>query len=74
MEQRVSKHIQMGYYKHWLRCRNRHKNKLCPMNKTCNDKLCEMRHPKRWKLFDMNSKCKFQNCAYAPIKDDKKLK
>ena len=74
MEERVCKHNQMGYCKHGLRCRKRHENELCPMNKTCNDKLCELRHPKRCKFFDMNSKCKFESCAYAHIKDDKEIK
>ena len=70
----MCKHNQMGYCKHGLRCRKRHENELCPMNQTCNDKLCELRHPKRCKFFDMNSKCKFENCAYAHIKDDKEIK
>ena len=64
----------MGYCKHGLRCHKRHENELCPMNKTCNDKLCELRHPKRCKFFDINSKCKFENCAYAHIKNDKEIK
>ena len=74
MEGRVCKHNQVGYCKHGLRCHKRHEHKLCPMNKTCNDKLCELRHPKRCKFFDMNSKCKFENCAYAHLKDHKEVK
>ena len=44
------------------------------MNETCSEKLCELRHPKRWKFFDRNSKCKFENCANAHLKYDKKVK
>ena len=33
-----------------------------------------MRHPKKCKYFDLNNKCKFQNCAYAHTKDDSKVK
>ena len=74
MEGRVCKHNQMGYCKHGLRCHKRHEHKLCPMNETCKDKLCELRHPKRCKFFALSSKCKFENCAYAHIKDDKEVK
>ena len=74
MEGRVCKHNQMGYCKHGLRCHKRHEHKVCPMNGTCNAKLCKLRHPKRCKFFDMNSRCKFENCAYAHLKDEKEVK
>ena len=44
-----------------------------PKNK-CDDSCCEMRHPKRSKFFDMNNRCKFDNCAYEHTKDDNKVK
>ena len=36
--------------------------------------VCEMHHPKRCKFFDMNKKCKFENCAYDHSKDYVSLK
>ena len=66
----VCQHNQSGYCKHGMLCFKRHENKICPKNKKCEDKVCEMRHPKRCKFFDMNNKCRFENCAYSHSKDE----
>ena len=70
----VCKHNQFGYCKHGTLCNKRHEDKICPKNNSCDDKVCEMRHPKRCKFFDMNKKCKFENCAYDHSKDENKVK
>ena len=74
MEGAVCKDNQSGYCKHGTFCCKRHKNTICPQNKKCDDSCCEMRHLKRCKFFDMNNRCKFENCAYAHTKDDNKVK
>ena len=45
-----------------------------PQNNICNDIGCEMRHPKRCKYFDINNRCKFENCDYAQNKDTNQVK
>ena len=45
-----------------------------PKKQTFEDKVCEMRYPKRCKFFDMNNKCRFENCAYSHSKDENEEK
>ena len=74
MEGPVCKHNQSGYCKHGTLCHKRHENEICPKNNICNDMSCEMRHPKRCKYFEINNRCKFENCAYAHNKDENQAK
>ena len=74
MEGPVCKHNQSGYCKHGTLCHKRHENEICPKNNICNNISCEMRHPKRCKYFEINNRCKFENCAYAHNKDENQAK
>ena len=60
----ICKHNQKGFCKFGDHCRKKHINDICTSD--CQDKSCNLRHPRTCRYFILNGTCKFgEMCAYT---------